>query len=282
MIQRNFSRKLAQGSERGHNQDNVCKRNGNNSRNDGELSTMKRSLKLSFATVLFLFLAMPLLHAQNETAAQRAARYSKSCDAGKADDCIALGTMLVRGDGVTKDAAQADVLIKKAAGLYQKACDGGDARACTDLGDMWRTFASADATAVPLYRKACDGGDATGCKRLGDMYKHGWGITEDYTQAVPLYRKACDGGNMSACDSLAGMYSYGWGVAQDHTQEIVLRRKACNGGDAGGCTSLGIMYQYGNWGLPTDKAQAIELYRKACAIDHSNSACDFLKRLENK
>jgi len=63
---------------------------------------MKRSLRLSFATILPLFLAMPVLHAQDESAAEKAVRYQKSCDGGNSADCITLGNMVANGEGVTK------------------------------------------------------------------------------------------------------------------------------------------------------------------------------------
>ncbi|MFS8067526.1 MAG: hypothetical protein ACMG6S_14280 [Byssovorax sp.] len=51
-------------------------------------------------------------------------RLHKSCDAGVAADCGALGAMYSRGSGVAKDEACA-------AELYRKACDGGSAAGCS-------------------------------------------------------------------------------------------------------------------------------------------------------
>ena len=48
---------------------------------------MKRLLTLSFATVLILLSATPLLYAQNSSATQKNARYQKDCDAGDPKSC---------------------------------------------------------------------------------------------------------------------------------------------------------------------------------------------------
>ena len=189
---------------------------------NGGFSTMKQSLRLSFTTIMLSFLALPALHAQDESAAAKAVRYQKGCDDGSSLDCITLALMVANGDGVTKDEARGDALIQKAADLYQNACDGGNTSACTNVGDMWRNYSDNDAKAVPLYRKACDGGDPAGCGKLGDMYADALGVPEDYTQALVFYGKACDGGYVSACDYLGDMYDEGKGVTQDHAQAFAL------------------------------------------------------------
>jgi TPR repeat protein len=94
---------------------------------------MKRFVKLTFATLL-LFLAVPLLNGQKETAAQKNARYQKGCDEGDAHSCDMLAIRYQFGLGVTQDDAQAIALYRQAAALYRKSCDGGGATGCTELG----------------------------------------------------------------------------------------------------------------------------------------------------
>jgi hypothetical protein len=259
-------------------------------RNENRTSTTKQSLKVSFAVFLFLLPVTPLLHAQNETPAQTAARYQKSCDVGNAPDCIHLAEAYVAGTGVTKDADKANALIEKAAAFYQKACDGGDANACLNLGEMWVNYAKNNYDlANPLFRKACDGGNATGCQKLGVAYKFGYGFPEDNAQAAAFYQKACDGGNAEGC--LDGGFMHGLGleppVPQDHARANALFRKGCDGRKtsesyynhqiASACNQLGIVYERGI-GVPVDKAQAAAFYRKACEGGYTD-ACDSLKHL---
>jgi TPR repeat protein len=257
--------------------------------------TIKKSLKLAFAIAL-PFLALPLLHAQNETPTQTAVRYQKSCDAGNPPDCIHLADAYVAGTGVPKNQDKANSLIQQAAGLYQKACDGGEATACVNTGDMWMKYAHDNHDAAnPLYRKACDGGNATGCYNLAVAYAFGYGFPVDYAQAAAFYQKACDGGHASGCLKAGFMYSLGLDspVPQDQARANALFRKACDGDHkiatdeqyygspdkdiADCCEQLGHAYKFGR-GVPIDKAQAAALYRKACALGESDG-CDSLKEL---
>ncbi|MGB9407259.1 MAG: tetratricopeptide repeat protein [Terracidiphilus sp.] len=256
--------------------------------------TIKKSLKLALAIAL-LFLALPLLHAQNETPAQAAGRYQKSCDAGNANECIHLSDAYVAGTGVTKALDKATSLIQQAAGLYQKSCDGGDMTACVNAGNMWMKYAHDNSdSANPLYRKACDGGNAAGCFNLAVAYAFGYGFPVDNAQAAAFYQKACDGGNASGCLKAGFMYSMGLDspVPQDQARANALFRKACDGhkiatdeqyyGGPGydipiGCEQLGHAYKLGR-GVPIDKAQAAAFYRKACALGESHG-CDSLKEL---
>ena len=91
----------------------------------------------------------------------------KSCEAGSAADCHALGVMYTFGQDLPRD----------------------------------------EARSAELYRKGCDGGEAGGCFYLGVAYAEGRGVPRDDTRAKELFRNLCDKGDEAACLTLLHSYS---------------------------------------------------------------------------
>src|SRR5690242_18341587 len=54
----------------------------------------------------------------------------RQCDAGEPNGCLQLGLLYARGQGVTRDWAQA-------ARYYELACDRGSAEGCSNLGGLY-------------------------------------------------------------------------------------------------------------------------------------------------
>src|SRR4030067_374764 len=110
-----------------------------------------------------------------------------------------------KGDGVQKNAEEADKWYRKAAGK-------GSADAQSTLGKMYRTGEGVpqdNAEAAKWYRKAADQGVADVQAELGLMYANGQGVTRDYVESVKWYRKAAEQGNANAQHGLGVMYHDG-------------------------------------------------------------------------
>jgi len=193
----------------------------------------------------------------------------RSCDAGRAADCLELGRRYQYGHGVPTDAA-------RAATLYDKACTGNDAEACMMLGLLYSLgtgVAKDEARADTLYQKACDGGSATGCAVLAHNYTQGEGVAKDPARAVTLDQRACDL-EPRQCSSVALRYKLGEGVPTNLERAAALFKRACDGGAADGCRFLANMHANGE-GVAEDAAQALALYQKACDA-RDDGACDRL------
>ena len=112
-----------------------------------------------------------------------------------------------------------------------------------------------------LYQSAVDG-DMYDQHCIGVMYYHGYGVSQDYTEAVKWYRKAAEQGNAAAQCNLGVMYYNGNGVSQDYAEAVKWYRKAAEQGNAIAQSNLGYMYENG-YGIEQDKAKAVEWYRKS-------------------
>jgi hypothetical protein len=96
-------------------------------------------------------------------AARAAELHTRACDAGVAQACNFLGSMVWQGRGVSADPARAYA-------LYMRACEGGDAGGCFSAAICHRTGTCAeknDAEATKLLKRACQGGDARACANGG-------------------------------------------------------------------------------------------------------------------
>ena len=88
-----------------------------------------------------------------------AALFERSCAAGWARGCGALGEFYVHGEGVPLDLARA----------------------------------------MSSYEQACNGGDAPSCANAAVMYQRGMGVMPDETVAAQRIERACKLGLRSAC-----------------------------------------------------------------------------------
>ncbi|APR78838.1 Hypothetical protein A7982_04185 [Minicystis rosea] len=170
----------------------------------------------------------------------------KSCEAGFAADCHALGVMYTFGHDLPCDEA-------RAAELFGNACDRGNAAGCVSLGHLLekgrgyegRGPVKDEARAAELFGNACNRGNAAGCVSLGRLYQKGRGVTKDDARAAGLYRKGCDGGEAEGCLNLGVAYAEGRGVPRDDTRAKELFRNVCNKGYEEGCHWL--LHSYAEW-----------------------------------
>lgn len=116
--------------------------------------------------------------------------YKKAADQGQADAQMTIGTMYLRGIGVTKDYTEA----------------------------------------LNWFRKAADQGHAYGQSAIGLMYYNGDGVIQDYAEALKWFRKAADQENADAQAFFGLMYYKGEGVTQDYAEAMKWLRKAADQG----------------------------------------------------
>lgn len=97
----------------------------------------------------------------------------------------ALGVMYYRGQGVSRDSADA-------IGWYRKAADQGNATAQYVLGVIYyqgKEVPRDYAQAIHWYRKAADHGDEEGQMFLALAYYHGEGVSQSYADAARWFGK---------------------------------------------------------------------------------------------
>jgi TPR repeat protein/serine/threonine protein kinase len=189
--------------------------------------------------------------------------YSAACEDGLSSGCVALGSILERGDGEWRDE-------KKARALYEKACEGGDLKGCTLLGTMVERgkggWVADPAAAVAHYRRACEGTELLGCVYLAHAHQHGrGGLTRDAVRAAELLQRGCDGGEMLACAELAAMTLAGeGGLEVDEKRVFELNQRSCEAGMPRGCSQLGKMYLEGKASLTRDPVEGRSLIERGC------------------
>jgi TPR repeat protein len=178
-----------------------------------------------------------------------------------------LGWMYARGDGVPKDAAEAEKCFRKAA-------DQGDAIAKSNLSWMYARgdgVPQDDAEAEKWFRKAADQVDAKEQYNLGVMYASGEGVpVKNDVVAVKWFRKAAERGHAEAQFNLGLWYDWGERVPQDDAEAVKWYRKAADQGYANAQNNLGEKYDYGK-GVPQDAVEAVKWYRKAADQGHANA-----------
>jgi TPR repeat protein len=155
------------------------------------------------------------------------------CNAGCSDkhpeDCVTLGSMYLKGTGVTADQ-------KLGVELLRAACNEGSARGCLKLGDAYHEgIVFGDKEEVDAYNRACDGGANLGCVAAAKAYLNGHGVALDPVLAAKLFRKVCERGNAPACFELGRLYKTGEGVPANGQRADELFEKACKLGLDEGC-----------------------------------------------
>lgn len=175
----------------------------------------------------------------------------KQAEAGKAQAQYALGRAYAKGEGTTKNDAEAVRWLRKAA-------DQGYAKAQDALGYAYaegRGVAKNDAEAVRMFRKAADRGEAWAQYNLGVAYSKGQGVSKDDSEAVRWLRKAAEQGHAKAQFNLGYAYANGEGVVKDETEAARWYHKAAEQGNADAQHNLSLMSINGQ-GIAKDESGA--------------------------
>jgi TPR repeat protein/peptidoglycan/xylan/chitin deacetylase (PgdA/CDA1 family) len=145
-------------------------------------------------------LALGLYFRDQGEPAKAAEFLDAAANAGEAEAKLALGGMLLKGEGVSVDAARAETLLTEAAS------QGFADPALTTLGLYYRSEGAAQKAADALS-KAADAGSADAMLALADMLIKGDGISADPERAVALLKRAADAGLKGpAYQALASYY----------------------------------------------------------------------------
>ena len=153
-------------------------------------------MKPFFSLLLLMFLAWPA--ASHAADAPPFAETRTKAEQGLAEAQSNLGLMYVKGQGVTRDYAEA---VK----WYRKAAEQGLAEAQYNLGQMYYKGQGVTrdyAEAVKWFRKAAEQGLAAAQYNLGVMYRKGEGVTRDYEKAYIWFARAAAQGHEDASKTL--------------------------------------------------------------------------------
>ncbi len=110
-----------------------------------------------------------------------------------------------------------------------------------------------DAEAAKWYRKAADQGDAVAQNNIGFMYDNGRGVPQDYAQAAGWYRRAADQGQPTAQFNLGVMYQNGLGVGKDSGEAALWFQSAAEAGLAEAQFTMGRISNLGVVLVPDDR-----------------------------
>ena len=131
-------------------------------------------------------------------AAQAADALLTGCDAGDLSACKGLGDAYLKGDGVGRLDAVAQM-------LYEQACEGDHGAACEALAGLYDapqfpSMADFEQAYTRAFTKACDLGTLTACAQLARLVKSGSTLTEpDPERAMQIADRACRSGGDDAC-----------------------------------------------------------------------------------
>jgi TPR repeat protein len=205
----------------------------------------------------------------------------KTCEAGRAPDCVVAALALVRGEVGLPDRSAA-------AALLRRACQAGEAEGCFDLALLLDDEGRASSSPVPsrdarAHEEGCDAGDPSDCYALARTYAPSTGDPlqtptahkADPSRAAALYRRAaeladksCEVGNMPACLQLGIQYQLGQGVSRDRARAMASLSQACAADLSKACLLIGIAYKVhpGN-GADADAEQTatLSLLSGACS-----------------
>jgi len=162
--------------------------------------------------------------------AKAAQDFERACEAKELKSCADGATLFWAGrDGVTRDAA-------RAARLAKKACDGGVTAGCrlVAVGHLQGATRD-DAAAMKLLEKSCTDGDGESCAGAGLLYRHGLGTAPNPSFAAGLFEKACSGKYGYGCALLAAARYDGLSGTKDFEGARSALQRACSTGYGPAC-----------------------------------------------
>jgi len=160
-----------------------------------------------------------------------------AAEAGSAEAQARLGQMLLDGDGVAQDAAQAFAWFERAARAGHLEAANMVGR-CYDLG--WGVAVD-KAKAAAWFRQAAARGLTWAKYNYATLLALGQGVAEDRPAALALFEEAAAEGNAKAHNFVGSFHEDGWVGPRDMAEAARRYRLAAEGGDFRGQFNHGRM-----------------------------------------
>jgi TPR repeat protein len=186
--------------------------------------------------------------------------YAQAAKGGSAIGAANMGLMLLKGQGVSKNAALG-------ASWLQWAAHHGSRLAQYNLGvchEKGYGLPKDYGKARYWYLQAAEAGSNRAKFNLGGIYAKGMGVTRSPSLAFAWRMQAAVDGYAKAQNSVGAYFYYGQGVGQNYAQAVHWFEKAASQGSASAARNLAFCYAHGK-GIAKDKKKAIELFRGAAA-----------------
>ena len=163
----------------------------------------------------------------------------KASALGDPQAASSLGYMLMVGEGVPMDMAEAERQLRRAA-------SGGVTAAMCNLGVILSE--SDPEESLGWFERAADLGNLKAVRNLAASYSSGCGASLDKARAAEYYRRAADLGDPDAQYDLAFMLDSGEGIPQDREEAERLFTLSAKQGDTDACLCIGgILYERGDY-----------------------------------
>jgi uncharacterized protein len=169
-----------------------------------------------------------------QTSGQACQAILAAAKSGVLEAQVALGQILLNGQGIQRDAALA-VRWFRIAAAQQSAMAHNMLGRCLEHG--WGC-APAISAAAAHYQQACAAGLDWGQYNYANLLATGRGVRQNQAQALKLYRLAAEQGHAKSMNLLGRCYEEGLAVNPDFEQALVWYRRSAEAGDFRGQHSL--------------------------------------------
>ena len=169
-----------------------------------------------------------------------------------------LGHMLLHGNGIAKDVAQAVKLLTEAA-------DKGDALAQNTLGGLYfhgNGVPRDPSRALILFSRAADQNQPNALNNLGQLYFQGNGVAKNQAKAMEYLHKSADMGISASWETLGIAYWHGHGVPADKAVALPWLKKAAERGHLIAQNLYGAALWTGN-GIAQDRVEAVRWFERS-------------------
>lgn len=226
------------------------------------------------AVLLCLPVIAPVVHAgvAEGVEAHKRGRYAEArkelttpAEAADEQAMVAMGEMLMRGQGGARDELKARDYITRAQAA-------GNLRATYLLANMYLTgnlVAKDETKGMQLMREAAEKGESSAQATFGVwLYNGSNGYAKDEVTALAWFKASAEQSNAAAMASLGIFYERGaGGVALDNLVALDWYKKSGEAGNTTGMTAAGRVYALGR-GVTADGNEALRWLRRAAVANH--------------
>lgn len=210
--------------------------------------------------------------------------YKKSAEQGNAEGLFFLSMAYKKGDGVSRNAINAEYYNKISAMLGDEKAqysEGlGYVRGILNL-DTGRSIEKDTIKAYGWFMKSAEQGYHPAQYKIGQFWETGTPPCEkNLEKALEWYQKAVQNGSLQAIFSIGQIYSYGIDETNpDDAMANTFFLIAAHRGHVQSMYKIGINLYYGK-GILQDKEEA-KVWLSRAAEEHNKKACEFIRKLNN-